>query len=325
MTIMSEKFFLGVDGGGTNTKAVVSDENGFVRACENGDSINFYSMGYEKAQRNMTDILDRLKSKLGIDTFESAAIGVSALFGRADEYDIKRFFNGTLRSAHIIMDSDLFIALEAMDIPGACAVTISGTGSMVIARDEYGKISTKGGWGYILGDEGSGYSIALHGIKSAIRGFEGAGSPTVLSDLLLDFAEIDSLPKILEVFYDPPMERKKIAAFARHVYLAAKNGDEVALALTRDEARLLAETCLALLEDIGGPVPVGVYGGVFENNDIFLDEFEKTLRSAHKEIEVFLLTTPPEVGALYAAYREAGVYVSDEIKNNIRATYTKFK
>ncbi|NLA76689.1 MAG: hypothetical protein GX851_02465 [Clostridiales bacterium] len=219
---MSEKFFLGVDGGGTNTKAVVSDENGFVRACENGDSINFYSMGYEKAQRNMTDILDRLKSKLGIDTFESAAIGVSALFGRADEYDIKRFFNGTLRSAHIIMDSDLFIALEAMDIPGACAVTISGTGSMVIARDEYGKISTKGGWGYILGDEGSGYSIALHGIKSAIRGFEGAGSPTVLSDLLLDFAEIDSLPKILEVFYDPPMERKKIAAFARHVYLAAK-------------------------------------------------------------------------------------------------------
>ncbi|NMP37449.1 MAG: hypothetical protein GX051_04910 [Clostridiales bacterium] len=321
---MSESFFLGVDGGGSKTIAVVSDENGRVCAHEVGESINFYSVGYERAQQNMAQLVRTIETKLGISEFESAAVGVSALFGRADEYDVKRFFGGILRSKRIIMDSDLFIALEAMDMPGACAVAISGTGSMIIARDMFGKISTKGGWGYILGDEGSGYSIAISGIKAAIRGFDGAGKKTVLSDLLLDFAEIDTLPKILDVFYDPPMERQKIAAFARHVYLAAKNGDEVAQKLTRDEAKLFAGTCIAQLSEIGGTVPVGVYGGVFENNEMFLEEFEKFLRLSYKDIEVFLLTTPPQVGALYTAYRESGIQLTDALKSNIRKTYTKF-
>lgn len=165
-----KRYFLGIDGGGSKTTAVVFDENGNFICRAVGESINYYSVGMGKARDAMTDIIGCLSEK----HFECAVIGMSALSERASKEETEHFCGGIIESNKIIMDSDLYVALEAMDENGECAVVISGTGSMAICRNNGGEINHAGGFGYILGDEGSGYSIGLSGIKSAIRAAEGA-------------------------------------------------------------------------------------------------------------------------------------------------------
>jgi N-acetylglucosamine kinase-like BadF-type ATPase len=172
------RYFLGIDGGGTKTTAVVSDSAGRILCCCEGDSINYYAIGLEKARENMKKVISSIAEECGIGYFDGAFVGMSALNCRADEKELRAFTSGVIDAAKTDMDSDLYVALEALLEKGECAVAISGTGSMAIARDKKGEISCIGGWGHILGDEGSGYCIALDAIRAAIRAYEGSEPQT---------------------------------------------------------------------------------------------------------------------------------------------------
>ena len=181
----NRKYFLGVDGGGSKTTAVVFDECGNFICKSCGESINYYSVGLENAKLAMKDIID----ELSVRSFDCAVIGMSALNERASAEETERFCSGIIESKKTIMDSDLFVALEAVDTDGECAAIISGTGSMAVYRDNSGIISHAGGWGYILGDEGSGYSIGLSGIKAAIRAAEKSAPETGADFLYVSLLE----------------------------------------------------------------------------------------------------------------------------------------
>ncbi|MBQ2848683.1 MAG: hypothetical protein IJE74_10545 [Clostridia bacterium] len=310
------KFYLGVDGGGSKTTAVVFNEKGefICKAC--GESINYYSVGMENARKAMADII----SSLSLKSFDCAVVGMSALNERASEEETERFCNEIIISKKIIMDSDLYVALEAMDEGGECVVVISGTGSMAIHRNKNGGISHAGGWGYILGDEGSGYSIGLSGIKAAIRSAEGCGEKTALIDECLKYFSIGNIYDLIDLYYDKSVSRKTTAAFARNVISLAENGDIIAERIVKNEAKLLSETVCSLLKDAEDDIPIGLWGGVFQHNKYFCDIFIKYLKSNHK-CNVRLISFTPEVGAVFACYRAEGLEITDNVKNNIKSTY----
>ena len=305
-----KKYFLGVDGGGSKTTAVVYDEKGNFICRAQGESINYYSVGIENARQAMKEIIDSLSVK----GFECAVIGMSALNGRATDEETERFCSGIIESNITVMDSDLFVALEAMNCEGECAFVISGTGSMAVCRDENGEIRHAGGFGYIIGDEGSGYSIALNAVKTAIRAAENIVAPTALTEKCLQYFSSENIYELIDVFYEKTVSRKNLAAFAKEVYVCAENGDVTAHEILRNEAFLLSQTVLSLIKNKKKDIPVGLWGGIFQHNKIFRDYFcgfleEKGFSS------VKLLNFTPEAGAILAAYRLSEVKTVDIIEN----------
>lgn len=309
-------YFLGVDGGGSKTTAVVFNENGEFICSACGESINYYSVGLEAARIAMKNITENLCIK----KFRCAVIGMSALNERASVQETERFCAGIIDSENIIMDSDLFVALEAMDISGECAAIISGTGSMAVCRNDDGSMSHTGGWGYILGDEGSGYSIGLAGIKAAIRAYEKCAPDTAIFNECLEYFSVNNIYDLIDLYYEKKVSRKKTAAFARLVSKCCENGDEVARNILINEAEELSKTALGLLRDKSKDIAIGLWGGVFQNNMFFRHEFTDIM-NRHGFENVKLIDFTPEIGAIFAGYKNSGIEIVDIIKENIKTTY----
>ncbi len=294
------RFFLGLDGGGTKTTVLVGDESCNVLFKTVGDTINYCAVGMQQARNNMKAMLDTVAKDAGITHFAGVCIGMSALFGRASEDECAAFCNGIFSADKIIMDSDLYIALAATGETGAAAVGICGTGSMACGRTTDSRIITKGGYGYLLGDEGSGFRIAQEALFEAVRAAEQSGEDTALLQAALDFWGVKSAPELISVFYDPPMERNQIAKFAPCVIREAEQGDKIAMQVVKKQASLFADTAKALLKELPQDIPFYVYGGIFEHNKLFRDLFANEI----PDRTVILLTKTPAEGALWAAINE---------------------
>lgn len=309
-------YFLGVDGGGSKTTAVVFNEKGEFMCSACGESINYYSVGLDAARHAMKNIIDNLSIK----KFRCAVIGMSALNERATSDETEKFCSGIIDSESIIMDSDLFVALEAMDIDGECAAIISGTGSMAVCRNSDGNMSHTGGWGYILGDEGSGYSIGLGGIKAAIRAAENCAPETALLGECLNYFSINNIYDLIDLYYEKKVSRKTTAAFARLVSKCCESGDITAKNILECEAKQLSQTALGLLKDKSKDISIGLWGGVFQNNMFFRHEFTDIISNSGFG-NVKLIDFTPEIGAIFAGYKNSGVEIVDIIKENIKMTY----
>ncbi len=317
---MAKELFLGLDGGGTKTTAVVFDKSGSFVCRFVGESINYYSIGMEKARENMLGIIDGLFPICGTRSFKGAVIGMSALGDRASEKELEAFSGGIINADNIIMDSDLYIALEALNAPGECAVVISGTGSMAAARTADEKIIHAGGFGHILGDEGSGYAIALSGIKAAIAAAEGYGEETALLYDCLKFFNIPDIYALIDLFYEKGVSRKDTAAFAGPVRRRAADGDNIAKGIMLNAAAELAGTALAVIKKLSPDSPVGLWGGIFQHSSLFAEAFCAEL-AKNGYCNAALLDFPPETGAVLAAMRAAGLNPGEAELANIRKTY----
>lgn len=296
-------YFLGIDGGGTKTTCLVCDENLYEIFRTVGSSINFYSEGMENARRNMKEMLCIIKEKTGISHFDGVCVGSSALFTRADERILSDFCDGVFDCGNIIMDSDLFIALKASGRKNT-AVVIAGTGSMAAGFNESGEIITRGGYGYILGDEGSGYRIALDGIRAGVRSLDKTGENTLLGDMLLEFSGVKTKEELVDAFYSPEKDRKSIAAFAVYVDKAAQAGDEVAGRIIKEQAVSLSLTVKSLLGEMLEKPYVALFGGVFQHSEIFLTYFRNEIVGLCEDCE--LMTREPVKGACIAAREICG-------------------
>jgi N-acetylglucosamine kinase-like BadF-type ATPase len=169
-------------------------------------------------------------------------------------------------AGRVRVTTDGAVALEGALGGGAGVLLIAGTGSVAYARAEDGRVERCGGWGMVVGDEGSGWSLGRAGLAAALRAADGRGPRTRLLDLFLQALELDGPSAI------PPwagrVDKSAVAKLARHVISAAEQGDPVALGVAEREARELACHALALarrLEPWSGAVPVVFHGGVLSN------------------------------------------------------------
>ncbi len=292
-------YFLGIDGGGTRTTASVCDENGTLVCKVTGKSINFYSVGMETARKNLSEIMSDVYKNIGEVTFKNAFIGCSALDNRADSDTTNALCGDIIISKNITMDSDTCVALFSGDCSVSRAVVICGTGSMVMGIDE--KIHLKGGWGHVIGDGGSAYSIAVNGLNEAVNLFDENKSDSPLVKSAQSFFETDNLRKIIDVVYNENTTKDIIAGFAKYVSLEAENGDEISLNIIKDECNKLLRTVYSLINEMNSCEILYLYGGVFQNNALFRKFFTESFNEKFSGIKVELLTLPPDEGALKLA------------------------
>ena len=299
------KYYLGIDGGGTKTTAVICDENCNFISSFVGESINFNSVGTKTARENLRSIADGVTQGGNIRP-DAVFIGMSAISERADDALTKELCDDIFDCGNIIMDSDVFIGIEAMRCDGAAAMVISGTGSMAAGRLADGEIIHTGGWGYILGDEGSGYAMALDAIKAGICASEGSSQPTSLTQAVLDHFKISDMQELIDIFYDPPLPRSEIAKFAPVFMDCVKNADQAATEILKYHAKKLADTVSALLVRMPEGTPLGLWGGVMINCTEFRDEFSSHIKQKFPATKIFIPEYAPEYGAVFAAMKSDG-------------------
>lgn len=294
------KYYLGIDGGGTRTVAAVSDEQGNILVKKDGKSINFYSVGMETARKNLCDVIESIKSEKNIDEYSGAFIGCSALDGEADELITRKLCEDIINADKIKMHSDVYIALKAVGETDCPCAAVCGTGSMAVAEDKDGNIHITGGWGHILGDEGSAYAIALRALKRCCLMWDKDASSPLLKSASNFFA-VEDFRKVTDIIYSPETTKDVLASFASVVGELAASGDSDAFEIICAEAALFADTVLMLLDKVRCCSMLGLYGGVFRNNKAFTCVFSEKIKNRYPDIEIKLLDTPPEESALKLA------------------------
>ena len=314
---MGKKIVVGIDGGGTTTVALAADTDGNILAQVSGNTINYNSVGMDKARSNMRSVFSELCEKCGTERFDAVFIGMSALYKEADEEEVYAFANGIIPADRVMMNSDLYVALQSSGVSAECVLVISGTGSMVISRDAGGVIHETGGWGYLLGDQGSAFSIAINAIKTAVTSADGVTSETSLLPAVMKFFNIDEPRLLIDRFYDPVISRDAVASFAPFVADCAENGDETALGIICSEAEFLAKVCCTAIGKLRThSVPVLTYGGVFLHNEMFRDIFGRRVKEKYPECSVGMLSTPPQLGAVYSCIENCTAELRETLRNN---------
>ncbi len=309
----SNDLLCGIDGGGTTTKVVVCNLEGQIVHSFQTGTINHYGAGIPKVRENFAAIASKLNAKIACLP-GTIFTGNSALDGLAEDTLVQQLTNGVFHPSKVVFHSDVYIALLSFTLGNPGAVLISGTGSMACGIDSGGVYHTAGGWGQVLGDEGSAYHMALKGIKATLLAYDGLSEPTQLSARVMKFFDLKKMSDIIDKIYNPPVEKSVIAAFATEVDAAADKGDTVALGILESEADWLYKLALAITRKCKTPY-LGYYGSVLNHNERIRLKLSALLAKQHITLQA--PGSKPEIGALIGAFRESGNNITDSVITNL--------
>jgi N-acetylmuramic acid 6-phosphate etherase len=194
---------------------------------------------------------------------------------------------------------------------------------VAFGRDPSGQEARAGGWGYIFGDEGSGFAIGLAGVRAALRARERVGPATLLeTEIPVRFGR--SLGEIPLLFYEGRIHRTEIAALAPVVTGAAAAGDPVARGLVEEAAQGLAAIAAAVIARLtwpDGTVALAPVGGVFNAGRVILGPLKAAVVARFPGAVLVPARFPPAAGALLVALAAAGVPHTPERLALIAATW----
>jgi N-acetylglucosamine kinase-like BadF-type ATPase len=300
------RLFLGVDGGQSNTTALVGDESGRVIGVGHGGPCNHVGKaeGREKFLRAVGGCL----RDAGFEDaeFEAACLGFS---GGAEDKDA--LVRELIKAKRYVVTHDAFIALMGATAGEPGVVTIAGTGSIAFGRNREGKTARAGGWGYVFGDEGGGFDLVRQALRASLRYEQGWGPKTSLREALISSAGATSTDDLLHRFYTDEYPRERVAAFAKLVDRTARDGDAVAREILLTGAQQLATIAGAVraqIFDENAACRISYLGGVFRS-EILAGRF-RMLMELKEGNRVAEPVYGPAAGALIEAYRAAGVTIS---------------
>lgn len=284
---------LGLDVGGSKTRAVLSDGDRVLGDTFAG-SANPSSVGIEEAGRQLDLIFARLKNR-PIAAVCAGAAGVDDVEG---EERFRRLLAGRAPGALISVVHDSALILAAAEVTTGIAV-IAGTGSVAWGHNSEGRAARAGGWGYLLGDEGSGYWVARTAVQHALTRADSGAAPDPLSVQLAMSCGLQRVEQLLDFFYAQP-ERRFWASRAQIVFDLTANHDAASTAIT-DAA---AEALVALVTRVGHTLdltgPVVLAGGLLVHQAALQQALRDRL-STFGIHDVRVLDREPVHGALLLA------------------------
>lgn len=297
---------LGIDGGGTRTRASIVNGEQVLAFAENG-SIKRLRVGAAVAEQNLRALLTEVYKQAGIKGVRSACAGVaSSTMPGVKEWIQAVFADFGVERSEIVGDE--VIALDAAFKGGPGILQIAGTGTNCIGRAPDGGRETAGGWSSRLGDEGSGYWIGLHAIRRALHAHD-REEPTRVLDTVGQIWKTASLDELVNLGDSTP--GPDFAALAPAISRLAEEGDAVALGVLQQAAAdltrfvLLVRDKLRRKHHLAAEVPVAWIGSVIGKSPIVREGFFAGLRAAAPEMPVLDQEVKGIEGAIWRAQRMA--------------------
>jgi N-acetylglucosamine kinase-like BadF-type ATPase len=298
---------LGLDAGGTKTVCLLADERGAVVSEARRGGANLQAAGELEVEKVLHEVMEEA---LGDRQIVPAAIclGIAGVDRQGDSAVVRGIMKRIGYKARVLIVNDALVALEAGAPGQPGVVVISGTGSISYGRNAAGEAARSGGWGYVLGDEGSGYWIGRAALRAVLRESDRRGPRTMLSGLLLRHFGVAQAQELIQEVYNANLKPSAIGALAKSVQSAFSEGDAVAAGILRAAANELEAGAMSVarrLDLVSGPFPFILAGGIFRAVPWVQEELARRLPAAAPLSRVCLLDREPAIGAVALALQEA--------------------
>lgn len=297
---------LGVDGGGSKTRAVVADGAGEILGEGLAGPSNPLRVGVGEAVGAIRDAADKACAEAGVRRVEivAAEVGLAGV-RRADIRERMRAAIAELgfKTVEVVTDADIALHGATDGKPGI--VIIAGTGSICCGINARGRRACAGGWGPLVGDEGSGAWIARRALQAVARATDGRGRKSSLVEAACEYFNVTAPDDLSTAVYAPSMTNTRIAGFGGRVVEAAKRRDVVAREIVEEAGRELALSSAAVIRKLKMErerFQVAYVGGVFAAGPLILDSLAEEL----KRVAPHAFLAPPVLAPAEAAARMAG-------------------
>lgn len=298
---------LGIDAGGTKTVCLLADAQGTVLGSARGGGANLQAQGELEVEKTLHDVMDRaMAGRRHIP--DAVCLGIAGV----DRPDDTAVIEGIMRRIGYKMPAlvvnDALIALVAAvgEAPGI--VIVCGTGSICYGRNAGGRAARSGGWGYVIGDEGSGYWIGRRALAAVARHADGRGPATSLTGAALSHFGVHTVAELVHEVHAHDPRRHRVAGLGAAVHAAADAGDAVARAILDDAAAELLQAAASVTARLGmrgGAFPFVLAGGMFHGLPLLREAVLQRLSDVAPHCHPQLLTQEPALGAVRLAIAEA--------------------
>jgi N-acetylglucosamine kinase-like BadF-type ATPase len=298
---------LGIDAGGTKTVCYLADAEGRVIGEARGGGANLQSEGELGVEKVLHAVMDEALQGRGPDV-EVICLGMAGVDRESEGVVVRGIMRRIGARARVVVVNDALVALVAGtgDAPGV--VIICGTGSIAYGRNARNQAARSGGWGHILGDEGSGYWIGRQALRAVARAADGRGPSTRLTAKTLEHFAVARPSDLVGEIYDRHLRHHAIAQLARLVQEARDDGDEVGTQILEQAAHELVQGGRSVVEQLrmrDESFDCILAGGVFSGVPWLGDELGRRLLGVAPRSRVRRLELEPAIGAVRLALAEA--------------------
>lgn len=318
------RLFLGIDGGGTKTQAIIVDEHGRFQSTGLGGPSNYDDVGVPATQASVDQAVTaaRQVAHLTDAPFTAVFLGMAGVVSATDRAIITQIArNLNLAPSEAIgVDHDCRIALAGGLSGRPGMVQIAGTGSSTFGINAAGESWRAGGWGQLIADEGSGYWLGVQALQAAVRAYDGRLPHTLLLDLVKEHLDITDMNDIMHRLYSDGIARSEIAALSPLVIATAQAGDHTACNLLQQGASLLADCVVAVANKLGfanGPSELALVGGMFKAGVVFERPFQEAVIAQLPHCQLVPAELPPVLGAAVLALQSSGITINQTISQQL--------
>jgi len=292
---------LGIDVGGTKAVGWLATEHGEVLADVRGPGATLQAGGDVAVEHVLRQVvLPPLRDAR--EPVAAICLGMAGVDRPQDADLVRAMLVRLSHSIPVLVVNDALIALEAGVESGPGIVVVAGTGSIAYGRDSRDRAARAGGWGHLLGDEGSGYWLGRHALQAVMRAADGRAPATALTARVLQHFGLGRPPDLVHEVYARLSQPSAIAALSGLVLAAAAEGDAVAAGILDAGADELTAAAMAVARQLQlDSCPVLLSGGVFRSSPHLTSRVTARLSEALPGMAVRPLGVEPVAGAVRLA------------------------
>jgi N-acetylglucosamine kinase-like BadF-type ATPase len=320
---------LGVDAGGSHTRCCLADGEGRILSFSHGGPANKNFVSPQAARTALEGALAELFGTSN-ELIDAAIITGAHLHSKTEEIVSRH-----TRSGKVTVVDEFEASLAAglcidgrwePDAPGV--VVMAGTGSFCKGRNALGEQRYAGGWGPLIGDEGSGCDIGREILRALVKSADGRGEATRLTELVLEHFNLSDPGDLKKLLYNPPIPRHELARLARYAFEAAEIEDAVAAKILRGAGTSLAELAHPVIEGLFGTgerFPLILSGGIFERKSEVGNIFISEISAFCPDAVIFQSKLQPVIGALVIGLDTIGTPQTMQLIRNLEEGDSRMK
>ncbi|UAL48158.1 hypothetical protein K7887_04115 [Sutcliffiella horikoshii] len=320
---------IGIDGGGTKTTGVAVDKDGNILAFKTVGPSNPNSSSEETVRHEINELFSILTKGKALTEKDVVFAGISGVeSGGKKEWFIKllREFTGPL--ATIFVDNDAVTALysETKGQPGI--VCISGTGSIVYGINDSQKRDRVGGWGFLIGDEYSGFAVGKKALEHIFSELDHGELPGEMANRILRQFYVETVPELIPVMYEMGKSRDRVASIAKIVIELSDKGDERAIKFLHEAADSMLKDITLLFKKLyeregdHKQIPIVLTGGINQHAKEIITYLQEKGLKERSPFSFKLAAQHPVAGAIYAAHKEIGKNITPSFVKRLEEELT---
>lgn len=290
------KFIAGIDGGGTKTKVIIASPEGEFLQTQVFGPFNLNSIGAKQFSLLLDEICTWLNQQGECLALCIGSAGVSNQ--EMNHLVVEGMQRGGISNWKLVGDQVIALTGALEGKPGIAL--IAGTGSICFGKNASGQFARSGGWGHLIGDEGSGYALGRDALSAVARAWDGWGEKTLLSELLASELGLDDQKKIISYTYGG--DKSRIAALSHLVEKAAAKADHVALGIICANAVQMTRLVGAVAQKLNLESPeVAMLGGLLENETMLRAQFQAEMAKQFPQMRCIAPYRDAAAGAVMLA------------------------